>query len=284
MRSVRVLLAQLAPATHDVTGNVTTACRLLDEHPDADLAVFPELYVQAYALKGLAPLEPGARALGPLFDAAARRRTAVMVGLAERVPATGDRARGGHAAGAAAMANTAVCIDEQGSLVASYRKVHLFGAEHRYFAAGGEYLVVPLAGVRVGPLVCYDLEFPEPARTLATAGAELLVTLSANMDPYAEDHALFLRVRALENGLPHVYVNCVGQEGRLRFCGGSAVADAAGRVVAQLPAYAPDVRVVDVPVDGRGGATGQAPPEYLSDRRSEVTARVVRPGRAAMTR
>ena len=257
MVSTRVLLAQLAPRTHDVAANVATACDLLARHPDADLAVFPELFVHAYALKGLVPLDldghPGP--LAPLLACAGAQGTAVVVGVAER--------QGG------AMANTALCVDERGTVVGRYRKVHLFGAERRFFVAGDEYTVVRLAGVAVGVLNCYDIEFPEPARALAVAGAQLLVTVSANMDPYAEDHRLFLRVRALENGLPHVYVNCVGQEGRLRFCGGSAAADAAGRVVAALPAYRPAVEVVDVPL----GTPDAVIPEYLAERRTDVPVR-----------
>jgi predicted amidohydrolase len=253
----RVLLAQLAPHTHNVEANVAAACELVDRHPDADLAVLPELFVHAYALKGLVPLDLDATvALGPLRAVARARRTAVVVGVAERM---GE-----------AMANTALCIDERGAVAGRYRKVHLYGAERRFFVAGDEYVVVPLAGMAVGPLVCYDLEFPEAPRALAAAGAELLVTLSANMDPFAEDHQLFMRVRALENGVPHVYVNCVGQEGRLRFCGGSGVTDASGRVLAALPAYRSEVRVVDVPLSLPEGA---AAPEYLSDRRPDVGAR-----------
>lgn len=278
MESTRILLAQLAPHTHDVAANVATACELLERHPDADLAVFPELFVHAYALKGLEPLDlgtgfdadPGTTDLGvdgvgplsPLLERAADRGTAVVVGVAERV---GD-----------AMANTALCIDEGGAVVARYRKVHLFGAEERFFVAGDEHVVVPLAGVAVGVLVCYDLEFPEPARALAAAGAELLVTLSANMDPYAEDHQLFLRVRALENGIPHAYVNCVGSEGRLRFCGGSAATDAAGRVLVSLPQREPRVEVVNVPLAVPDAATTQ----YLVERRTDVPVRVVPPRRA----
>lgn len=252
-----MLLAQLAPRTHDVDANVQTACALLDRHPNVHLAVFPELFAHSYALKGIAPLDvdaPGV--LDPLLARARHHRTAVILGLAEQL--------GAH------MANTAVCIDEQGAVAARYRKVHLFGAERRFFVPGDEYAVVALAGVAVGPLVCYDLEFPEAARALAAAGAQLLVTLSANMDPYAEDHQLFLRVRALENGVAHVYVNCVGQEGRLRFCGGSAVADAAGRVVSALPEYQSEVRVVDVPL---GAPDGGVAPEYLADRRPDVGVR-----------
>lgn len=258
-RTLQTLLAQLAPDTHDVAANVSTAVSLLDDHPEADVAVFPELFLQSYALRGIEPVDLDAGGeLAPLADAARRNRTTVLFGAAERTGVS--------------MANTAVCIDERGAIAASYRKVNLFGAEPRFFEAGDEYVVAHVGGVAIGLLLCYDVEFPEAARALAVAGAELLVTLSANMDPYAEDHALFVRVRALENGLPHVYVNCVGEEGKLRFCGGSSVADPHGRLIAQLPAYRPEVRVVETPL-GAPLDGGQVP-HYLADLRSGVPVRV----------
>jgi len=276
-----VLVAQLAPRTHDVEANVREACRLVSAHPDADLAVFGELYLQSYALRGIEPLDVRAadgpldvRAadepldvhaadgpLGALRDCARRHGTALVVGAAIR-----------ESAGAPQMANAALCIDEEGDFAAIYRKVHLFGAEKRLFSPGDEYVVVTLAGVAVGLLVCYDLDFPEAARTVAAAGADLLVTVSANMDPYAADHALYARARAVENRIPHVYVNAVGQEGRLRFCGGSTVADMAGRAVAELPGYEPAVSLVTVPLRPD---PGDPRPDYLAERRPEVPARVV---------
>ena len=258
-RTLRTLLAQLAPATHDLRTNLATACALLDEHPEADLAVFPELFLQSYALRGVTPIDLDASGpVAPLSEAARRHGTGILVGVAAR-------ADGG-------MSNAALCIDERGRVAACYRKVHLFGTESKFFEPGNEYVVVRVAGVDTGVLLCYDVEFPEAARSLAAAGAELLVTLSANMDPYAEDHALFVRVRALENGLPHVYVNCVGEEGRLRFCGRSSVADGAGRLLAELPAYQPEVRVVEVPL-GLAAHDGRIP-DYLADRRPDVQVRV----------
>ncbi|MHB1554740.1 MAG: nitrilase-related carbon-nitrogen hydrolase [Acidimicrobiales bacterium] len=260
-----VLVAQLAPRTHDVGANVREACRLVSEHPDADLAVFAELYLQSYALKGIEPIDVHA-ADGPLdalSDCARRHGTALVVGAAIR-----------ETAGAPGMANAALCIDEEGNLAAVYRKVHLFDAERRLFSPGDEYVVVTLAGVAVGLLICYDLDFPEAARTVAAAGAELLVTVSANMDPYASDHALYARARAVENRIPHVYVNAVGQEGRLRFCGGSTVADMTGRAVAALSGYQPAVRLVTVPLRPD---PADPRPDYLAERRVEVPARVVSP-------
>ena len=60
-------------------------------------------------------------------------------------------------------------------------------------------------------MICFDVEFPEVARSLAKAGANLLVTVSANMDPFGRDHDVFATARALENGVPHLYVNQVGR-------------------------------------------------------------------------
>lgn len=258
-RTLNTLLVQLAPVTHDVEANLATACALLERHPHADLAVFSELFLQSYALRGIDPIHLGQDdLLAPLAGAARRHHVAIVLGTAELSDA--------------GMHNTAVCIDERGAIVASYRKVHLFGAEPRFFVPGDEYVVVPLGGVEVGVLLCYDLEFPEAARALASGGAQLLVTSSANMDPYAEDHALFVKVRALENGLPHVYVNCVGEEGRLRFCGRSSVVDSRGRLLVELPPQRPEVRLVEVPVDQPRDAEA---PDYLADRRPEVRVRAL---------
>lgn len=275
--SIRVLIAQLAPRTHDVRANLETACHLIDEHPDASLAVFPELFVQSYALKGIEPLdvdEPG----GPIasLQACARRNgTSVVIGVAERTDfGTTDEASGervtddGPTPRRGAMANTALCIDETGEIAARYRKVHLFDAERRWFAPGDEYVTVGLSGVSVAPLLCYDVEFPEPSRAAAVAGAELLVTISANMDPYLEEHALFLRSRALENGVPHVYVNRVGEEAGVVFCGGSGVADSRGRLLVEMPPYLADARLVTVPLE-RGTL------QWRADRRPDVGVRQV---------
>ena len=71
-------------------------------------------------------------------------------------------------------------MDRRGNLAGVYRKTHPFGDERKVFAAGDE-LLVDLNGVRVGIMICFDVEFPEVARSLAVAGADLLITISANM-------------------------------------------------------------------------------------------------------
>ncbi len=82
-------------------------------------------------------------------------------------------------------------------------------------------------------MICFDVEFPEVARRLARAGADLLVTVSANMGPFYRDHEVATCARALENRLPHVYANMVGETGRLRFVGGSRSVDAGGEILGE---------------------------------------------------
>jgi predicted amidohydrolase len=245
---MQVLIAQLRPVPGDNAANAARAAELIAAHPNADLAVFPELYLSGYDLRRAAEcaLETSAHTLGEVRQAAAGAGTAVVVGFVERA---GE-----------AIYNSAALIDEGGALAGVYRKVALFGREADAFARGDSLVVAHLAGCRVGPLVCFDVEFPELARQLGLAGAELLVTASANMEPYYDDHELATRARALDNRLPHVYVNRVGGEGRLRFVGGSRVIAPDGSVQLQSPRHDEDVQVVTV--DTTRAADG--PVHYLA--------------------
>ena len=230
---MRALLAQLESVVRDPHANAAQAVAALETHPEVELAVFPELYLSAYDLASVddTALALDAPELGEVADAAARLRTAVVIGFVERL--------------AGGLANSAACIDSDGTLAAVYRKTQLFAGERDVFRAGDELCVVRLAGIAVAPLVCFDIEFPEPARTVAVAGAELLVTASANMEPYGGEHELASRARALDNRLPHVYVNAVGEIGGNRFVGGSRSVGAGGEVLAQAGA-APELLVAPI--------------------------------------
>ena len=136
-----------------------------------------------------------------------------------------------------------------------YRKTHLFGAEREAYLAGDSLAPIVLGGRTLGVMVCFDMEFPEVARTLAVQGADLLVTISANPSPFELDHDLFARARALENGLPHVYVNRVGEESGFRFAGRSLALDPDAAPLAEA---GPDGRAGVERRPGRAGASRRA--------------------------
>ena len=216
------LLAQLASAQGDVRANAERAAEAIGAHPEADFAVFPELYLSGYTMNGLDELaRPGdAPELRLIADAAAKASTAVVVGFPE-------------SRGSGRPANAAACIDRDGSLVGVYRKTQLFGAEQDAFEPGDELMIFELAGRRIAPLVCFDVEFPEPTRQLALAGAELLAVASANMDPFYVDHEVATRARAVENRVPLVYANAVGHLDGLTFVGGSRSVTPSGEILAE---------------------------------------------------
>jgi predicted amidohydrolase len=231
---MQALLSQLAPRPRDLAANAARAATVVRQHPDVDFVLFPELYLSGYTLDRLdelaCPADGGA--LAPVFEAAATCGTAVVIGFPELI--------GGG------VANSAALIDRDGSLAGVYRKTHLFGDEASAFVCGDSLLVATLAGRRVAPLVCFDVEFPEPARAAARAGAELLVTISANMDPYWADHELATRARALENRLPLLYCNRVGSEAGFDFVGGSRSVGPDGSVLAE--GASPTERLLVAPV------------------------------------
>ena len=235
---MRLTLAQLAPRPRDVAANLARAREMLAAAEGTDLLVLPELFLCGYELERVEPLaiDPDGPEAGALREAAREAGTALVVGVAERT-VTG-------------VANSALCIDSDGSLAGIYRKTHLFGAEHDAYVPGEELHPVRLCGRPVGVMICFDMEFPEVARTLAARGVDALVTISANSPPFELDHELFARARALENGLPHAYVNRVGEEGGLPFCGGSLAVDPEGGVLA---AAGPDEEQVFVAELGEPG-------------------------------
>jgi predicted amidohydrolase len=235
---MRTVLAQLASMPGDVAANLVAVRETIGANADADLVVFPELFLSGYMLDSIDDLavELDGAELGQVRDAARTAASAVVVGIAER--------RGNE------VLNSAVFVAADGSLAGVYRKTHLFGAEREAFAAGSELEVIELDGRRFGPMICFEVEFPEVARTLLFGGADTLLTISANMAPFGPDHELAARARALESGLPHLYVNRSGGEAGLSFVGGSALIAPTGETVERL-GEAPAALRVSLPQPGR---------------------------------
>ena len=142
--------------------------------------------------------------------------------------------------------NTAVWIDPDGAILASYRKLHLFdidipGAEtHREsdtVIAGEGPVTVETRHARFGLSICYDLRFPELYRRLAVLGAECLCVPSAFTLTTGKDHwHTLLRARAIENQAFVVAPAQWGHHGGKRNSyGHSLIIDPWGTVVCDVP-------------------------------------------------
>lgn len=154
--------------------------------------------------------------------------------------------------------NSLALIDKSGKVRASYRKVHIPDSEgyreDLYFKPGNRgYVVAPIGDVKIGLGICWDQWFPEMSRTLALKGAELLVYPSAigselvrpdfDSRPQWE---LVMRAQAVMNRVFVAAVNRVGQEEKIRFYGGSFVADPWGNVLKRASTSRPQTVFVNL--------------------------------------
>ncbi|KAA1422119.1 carbon-nitrogen hydrolase family protein [Nocardioides humilatus] len=190
-----------------------------------DLVIFPEAFARDFGDAGSDVSGYAEELDGPFAAEVARvaddRGGAVVAGMFER---SDDPER---------PFNTLVL---RGSAEASYRKVHLYDSfgyreSDRLTAGPIQPTVVDVAGWRVGLMTCYDLRFPELARRLVDAGAELIVVPAAWVAGERKVHhwRTLVTARAIENT---VFVAAVGQPGP-RYTGHSMVVDPLGDVLVE---------------------------------------------------
>ncbi len=278
-RPFRVAAIQTRPVFGDVLGNAHRAFALADRvAPAADLYVFPELAFSGYTFVSRAEAralaeDPAARrdidapGLAAAAGWARARRTHVVVGFPER-------GAGGR------VFNSAALIGPSGAVKDIYRKIHLFDTEKLWFAPGDRTPRVTRVGAaRVGMMVCYDWRFPELARVLALAGADVIAHPSNLVVPALAQQAM--RVRALENRVFAVTANRVGADVRpgttIAFTGRSQVVDVNGAVLAVAGARAPKALVAELDLARARNKRFTPRNDLMRDRRPAFYAPVARP-------
>jgi 5-aminopentanamidase len=186
--AVRVAALRLGPEIGALEANRRATVSAIEEAAaaGAELVVLPELAISGYVFSGADEAHECAEpAAGPTTEA--------WQGAAER---TGCTVVGGlcELDGSGRLRNSAVVVDASG-LLAVYRKLHLWGRETLMFVAGDEPPPVVETGCgRIGVGICYDLWFPELARSLAMRGADILAAPSN------------LSASPAQPGLPHLDV------------------------------------------------------------------------------
>ena len=169
--------------------------------------------------------------------------------------------------GAGLYHNTAVVLDSDGSIAGKYRKMHIPddpGFNEKFYFTPGDlgFNPVDTSVGRLGVLVCWDQWYPEGARLMALAGAELLLYPTAiGWDPSDEvaekdrqRNAWLLshRGHAVANGLPVLSCNRVGHEpspigaAGIDFWGSSHVLGPQGEILAEAGIEAPEILLADV--------------------------------------
>ena len=192
--------------------------------------------------------------------------------------------------------NTAVVFEKDGSIAGVYRKMHIPddpGFYEKFYFAPGDIGFKPIdtSVGRIGVLVCWDQWYPEAARLMALAGAELLVYPTAigwNPDDpddekrrQREAWITVMRGHAVANGLPVVAVNRVGYEedpsestSGIDFWGSSFVAGPQGEFLTLCAENAAEEKVVDIDMKRCENVRRWWP--FLRDRRIDAYADITR--------
>jgi predicted amidohydrolase len=231
MKNLKIAAVQTSPVFGEVRANIDTALGLVPE--GMDLVVLPELFSTGYQFRDREELDryaedlkgdptPGS-ALARLTETAAESGAVFVAGLVERAD---DR-----------FYNSSVLVRPDGSREL-YRKVHLFMDEKSLFEPGDlGFPVFEACGTTVGMMICFDWIFPEAARSLALAGAEILCHPSNLLLPWCQAAMV---TRCQENMVHAVTANRVGTEHRtaqsLTFSGRSQVVSPLGERLAGLDA------------------------------------------------
>lgn len=197
--------------------------------------VLPELFLPGYNQPDVtaAALSHDSPPLRDLAAAAARHRTALVVGYAER--------------DGASVYNSAACFDREGLPRANHRKLQLYGPRERaLFAPGDRYTIFPLGSETAAILICYDVEFAPHIKALADRGVTMILAPTANMAPFTHVVRHTVPAMAANHAVAIVYANYCGTEGDLTYVGGSLVAGPHGEILAQAGEH-PALLVVEVP-------------------------------------
>ena len=208
-RVVKIALGQFKVIQGDTQANLNKMLEMTDRaaQEGADLVIFPELaytgyFLESYDLQKLAEPQDGPF-VQQLCKKAKEKRIHIIAGYAEAGDVIGK------------MYNACIFVDDEGRVIENMRKVYAWGQEKLKFCEGKRYPVVQTKLGKIGMLVCYDVEYPEPSRIEALKGAEIIVDCAVWSIPAERRWHVDLAGNALFNllfmvGSNPVEDNCCG--------------------------------------------------------------------------
>lgn len=213
MDMLRVGTAQFDQVFEDKARNRARVEELFAGGEQTDLCVLPEMTLTGFSMEGsLTQLTDEDHAF--FADLARRHGTAIVYG------------------GSDEGCNVAILVDKEGHRSEPYAKMHLFalGSETKHYRAGTERAVWNLGLWRILPAICYDLRFSylfwDVARDID------LVVVPANWPASRREHwRTLLQARAIENQVPVVGCNRIGQDPLVKYAGDSLVVGPLGHVL-----------------------------------------------------
>jgi predicted amidohydrolase len=193
----------------------------------ADLIVLPELFATGYTFANITEVNSLAEGLnGPTVN--------FILKLSKN---TGAIVVGGFIEKENNNFYNSSIIVYKNEIIGSYRKLHLYYKEKKWFSAGNRHLkVFEIKGIKIGIMICFDWIFPEVFRSLALKGAEIIAHPANLVMPYCQNAMI---TRCLENRVYAITANRIGEEKRgidhFKFTGKSQITSYNGDVISSAP-------------------------------------------------
>ena len=227
---MKIAAAQITCVLGDLSANLRKVrdFAVLAKESGNQLIVFPEMVDTGYSMpviqKHAKKWSDGA--VLELHKIAREISIALVAGISDR--------------DGASIFNAQVFVNAQGEVLAKYRKTHLVTAapldERVCLSPGNDFVSCKVGKFTVGLSICYDLRFPEMARTLVVERrANVIVNSSAWPVVRAEHLRILALARAVENQSYFIIANRVGTDDGVTFCGSSLIVDPSGAILAAAP-------------------------------------------------
>jgi predicted amidohydrolase len=219
---VKFALCQTPQPANIQAGIATIDTALGDARADnVDVVVFPEAYLPGYTKVTTTPPADWAATLDKLAQLCGSHAVGLAIGLPEFTDTQ--------------VFNAAYVFDATGAIIAKHRKIQLFGPdEAAIYTAGDTYTTFELNGIKMGLLICYDIEFSEHVRAMARQGVQAILVPTANMMPFVNVCQIIVPARAADNKLTIVYANYCGSADHLDFAGLSGIIGPDGFALAPI--------------------------------------------------
>ena len=205
----------------DKKENLTLCKAYIKEASDkkGDLIVFPEMTLTGFStnIKETAEEESRSETIKNFQDLAISFNIAILFGV---VVADGEKAL-----------NKSVFVDNEGTILAKYSKIHPFSftGENKYFNAGNKLEQLKFKDATVGLTICYDLRFPE-LYSAYSKECDIIINIANWPSTRVEHWNTLLKARAIENQVIIIGVNRIGSDANsLEYCESSNVFDADGK-------------------------------------------------------